>query len=529
MVMTLRLHLHWLQLEDYSPIRLAGFIRKRWQEVFLHAGTYSLPIAVLTVNDAYSGWGMDAMASVFWTVGAIFEAWQLRKREKAAKKKLVMTPRARRVFILGIIISFIGLKLVGGYFPDDRLGLSMVGSMYLSTAFAGIWLTLAVWLLTPQEKFAQKRYLADARRILGEVKPLIIGVTGSYGKTGVKELLAAMLADRYNVFRPPGSYNTLMGVTRAIREGLRPYHEVFVVEMGAYREGSIKKLCDLVKPQHGIITIIGVQHLERFGSQRAIQRAKGELIRALPSDGLAVLNGDDPLCREIGDERKGEVLYFSSSKSWSQSANTSHPLTVFASNIRISPTGSDFDITFADGEVLPVHLSLLGRAAVSNAIAAAAMADRMGISRQGIARGLASMPHVRHRLEPRTGEGGVTVIDDAFNSNPIGAEGALEVLGMATGGRRILVTPGMIELGIIEDEANRTFGRQAAKACDLAVLVGVKRIEPIREGLLAEGFPAENIWIVPTLTAGLERLKTYLKPGDVMLLENDLPDQYAGA
>lgn len=527
MVMMLRQHLHWLQLEDYSPSRMFGFVAKHLQKVIFHSGFFAVPLAIVSARQCNCGWGMESLAATFWAVGAVFEGYMLIRQEKTAKKKLVFTPRAKRIFILGLIFSFLGLKALGLLFPPEHFGMAMIGSMYLSTIMAGVWLTLAVAVLWPQEKISQKRYLADARRILAEIRPLIIGITGSYGKTGTKEILAAMLADRYNVFRPPGSYNTLMGVTRAIREGLRPYHEAFVVEMGAYREGSIQKLCDLTHPMHGIITIIGVQHLERFGSQKAIQRAKGELIRALPPDGVAVLNGDDPLCQEIGDARQGEVIYFSNSDPIPNS-KIQNLKYVIASNIRITPTGSDFDLIFPDGEVLPVHLTLLGRAAISNAVAAAAMAERLGVSRVGIARVLSTMPHVRHRLEPRTGEGGITVIDDAFNSNPIGAAGALEVLGLATGGRRILVTPGMIELGDLEETANREFGRQAAKSCDLAVLVGVKRVDPIRQGLLSGGFPAENIWVVPTLTEGLEKLKTYLKPGDTMLLENDLPDQYAG-
>ncbi len=532
MVMMLRQHLHWLQLEDYSPSRLFAFASKRWQSVVLRAGAFSLPFALLTLRDCNCGWKIESIAALVWALGSGYEGWRLLKQEKSAKKKLVITPRARRIFIFGIVFSFIGLKAIGLLFPSELFGMAMIGSMYLSTVLAGVWLTLAVGLLWPQEMLAQRRYIADAKRILGEVRPLIIGITGSYGKTGTKEILAAMLADRYNVFRPPGSYNTLMGVTRAIREGLRPYHEVFVVEMGAYREGSIQKLCDMTHPMHGIITTIGVQHLERFGSQKAIQRAKGELIRALPPDGVAVLNGDDPLCREIGEARQGEVIYFSISDNNSgqniQKSEEKYPKWISASNIQITPTGSTFDINFTDGTKTPVHLALLGRAAIANALAAAAMGERNGVSKDGIARVLSTLPHIRHRLEPRTGEGGITVIDDAFNSNPVGAAGALEVLAMATGGRRVLVTPGMIELGEMEVSANRTFGVQAASSCDLAVLVGVKRVEPIREGLLSAGFPAENIWVVATLTEGLERLKGYLKPGDTMLLENDLPDQYAG-
>jgi UDP-N-acetylmuramoyl-tripeptide--D-alanyl-D-alanine ligase len=156
------------------------------------------------------------------------------------------------------------------------------------------------------------------------------------------------------------------------------------------------------------------------------------------------------------------------------------------------------------------------------------MAERFGVARLGIARALAGIAHVRHRLEPKVGDGGITILDDAFNSNPTGAAVALEVLASAKGGRRILVTPGMIELGDIEIEANYRFGKQAAKSSDLAVLIGVKRIEPIRKGLVDAGMSPENIWVASTLTEGLEQLKGYLKSGDVMLLENDLPDQYAG-
>ena len=176
--------------------------------------------------------------------------------------------------------------------------------------------------------------------------------------------------------------------------------------------------------------------------------------------------------------------------------------------------------------MIPVHLSLLGRSAIHNAAAAAAMADQLGVPRKSIVAALARMPHVKHRLEPIKQEGGITVLDDAFNSNPIGAKNALEVLCQAKGGRRVLVTPGMVELGDLEERANYEFGRQAAEACDLVVLVGQKRIEPIKRGLIDAGFDKNNIWVAGSLDESLKRLKSYLKQGDTMLLENDLPDQY---
>ncbi len=633
---TLKRYLHLLQLEDYSPRRMWRIIIRRpillqplgfeliGALVIIAAGfiavqdvtnrVYSDPWPKLNVGltGAFINWFLP-IGWTIWGLGCAWRGWQVRRTLRKAKKSLVMTARARRIFWTGLAFSlavFFVLTLIvfSRYFtktavlgaaimmPADApktwlivaikasvfLWMGLLAAMYLVERTGAIHLTVSIGLLWPVENAIQRRYLKEARRILSEMNPQAIGITGSYGKTGTKELLSAMLATKYNVFRPPGSYNTLMGVTRVVRESLRPFHELFVVEMGAYRIGTIERLCRLVGPRYGILTGIGVQHLERFKSREAIRLAKAELVMALPSDGIAVLNGDDPLCRRIGASYSGEVVYFSvrgdeiTSDGTPQQDYTPpaiaegddkfhtppaiaggddkfhtppaiaggddkfhtppaiaggenggvNPQTIHARNITITSSGSDFELLFPDGEVLPVHLSLLGRSAVANATAAAAMADRLGVARRDIAGTLASMPHVRHRLEPIPGEGGVRVLDDAYNSNPIGARDALELLSTTEGGRRILVTPGMVELGPIEEQANYQFGRQAATACDLAVLVGGKRVEPIREGLLNKGFSSEKIWVVPTLNEGLDRLKGYLKPGDTMLLENDLPDQY---
>jgi len=596
-------NLHVLQLEDYEPARAISVVSRRPNLLRLFgpevvAGVVVIigSLAMFLISRSIAGmWSsvfrsckvLTAFGLFAWGLLYIYRSLRFRKCLKSAKKPLVVTPRARRIFIMGLIIGMLifamlyfvnlnvfwkpvcitPLRLPGLYIPlwgDLRFELpggrisgyevrqlagfyflvsGMVISMYLIERLSFIWLSMAVWILKPYENAIQQDFIADAERILKELNPLVIGVTGSYGKTGVKELLSAMLAEKYNVFRPPGSYNTLMGVTRIIRERLRPFHEVFVVEMGAYRKGSITKLCNLVKPQHGIITIIGVQHLERFKTKENIKAAKAELVHALPFDGIAVLNGDDPVCLEIGAEFKGNVVYFSveDDVDVEKGMDAAGIPVVRAENIRITSNGSDFDLVFYDDpsppvsggklkggveERISVHLSLLGRSAVSNACAAAAMADQLGVPRRAIALILDSIPHIKHRLEPIQREGGITVLDDAFNSNPIGAKNALEVLAGAVGGRRILVTPGFVELGRMEQEANYQFGKQAALACDLVVLVGVRRIEPIRKGLLDAGFSDEKIWTVDSLNDGLERLKSYLQPGDSMLLENDLPDQY---
>ncbi|MFH0764988.1 MAG: UDP-N-acetylmuramoyl-tripeptide--D-alanyl-D-alanine ligase [Calditrichota bacterium] len=563
----LRRGLHLLQLEDYSPRRMLEVLQQRrgwfgsrlpmWIDLCFVAATllfinsqspksirFSFPSNILIILLIA---GLIAVN--------LYSVRLLRKKLKEAKKPLVITARAKRILIVSgaftillmTILIISRLILLTKFFlyhpraPEYQLNLliallhTTILHVVVIKYIAGLIPIAALHILRPYEWLTQRRYLKQAQAILQEMKPLVIGITGSYGKTGTKEILSALLAEKFNVFRPPGSYNTLMGVTRVVREGLRPYHEVFVVEMGAYRVGSITKLCELTRPQHGIITTIGVQHLERFKTQETIKRAKSELIKALPGGGIAVLNGDNQACREIGSEYGGEVIYFSVEGG---GATPPYPLLpaggelkrgVRLTDIVISLSGSDFNVHFPDGKATPLHLPLLGRAAISNAAAAIALADRLGVPRTALKAALTRLPQVCHRLELIRRSDGVIILDDAFNSNPIGAACALEVLSQAKTGRRILVTPGMVELGDLEAEANYQFGRQAALACDLALLVGLKRIEPIRQGLLKEGFNAAMIWTAPTLQEGLDRLQSYLKPGDVLLLENDLPDQYAGA
>ncbi len=595
--------LHILQLEDYEPNRmlrsylqrkadidLVGFELVGMIIIILTSFSASCPAGFLQRTDFFStdyiGAILPAVGLLLAAVGFGLRGLKANRKLMQSKKKLVLTNRAKRILAAGQIISLIIMVIIL-YLLLSRFSVNLnlaactsvpfllCLAMYVTEWLAPLWLSGAVLALQPVEKSIQNSYIKEAKQILQEFNPLVIGITGSYGKTGTKEILSAMLSEEYNVFKPPGSYNTLMGVTRIIRERLRHYHEIFVAEMGAYRIGSIKKLCDLTKPKHGIITIIGMQHLERFKTQDNIQKAKGELVEALPPDGIAVLNGDDPRCREIGKMHSGDVVYFRVESE--DGLDENDVPAVIAKNIKLGVNGSEFTLLFSGGGGSPlpplergvlaaalskegkekiapapfkgnilklapplskggrgdpieldVFLPLLGRPAIANATAAAAMAHRLGTPLKKIKRALKSIPQVEHRLEYKQGDGGVNIIDDAFNSNPIGAKSALEVLARATGGRRILVTPGMVELGELEEQANYEFGKQAAGSCDLAVLIGVQRVQPIKRGLIDGGFDENAIWVVPSLKEGLDKLKAYLKTGDTILLENDLPDQYAG-
>jgi len=567
--------LHLLQLEDYSPYRM---LRMHLKQIDFKKGLGLEHYGILIIVGVFTVIsltekkinllggnltfvlvvGFSFVGFTLWYIG-VRRAFQRKKVAlESAKKKLVMTNRAKRIkraaYLTTAIFLAVYLAMVVVYYLSmyDKMAhpigqimsspysnlLSLIWirsgrlfilvaiflfvplTSYIVSRVVPVFLTISIIVLSPHEKLTQLRFMRDAKSILMEFKPLVIGITGSYGKTSVKEILTVLLSESYNVCTTPSSYNTLMGVTRVIREKLRHYHEVFIVEMGAYREGSIAKLCHLTEPTHGLITIIGLQHLERFQSQRSIQRAKGELIRALPSNGIAILNADDPLSCEIGADYAVRAKYFSMSRA------SRDKEVVFVSNVELSLSGSRFDVNFPDGDVISISLPLLGRSAIINAVAAMTMADILGVNRIFMKKALVDIPQVRHRLELILRADGVMVIDDAFNSNPIGAAHALEVLSKATAGKRILITPGMVELGEKEDEANRKFGALAAECCDLVILVGGQRIKPIEQGLISGGFAVENIWIVPGFKAGMERLEVVLKSGDTILIENDLPDQY---
>jgi UDP-N-acetylmuramoyl-tripeptide--D-alanyl-D-alanine ligase len=318
----------------------------------------------------------------------------------------------------------------------------------------------------------------------------------------------------------PASYNSFLGVIRAINEHLTARHRAFVVEMGMFRRGDIAELCELVHPTVGVVTAIGPMHLERLGSMEAIAAAKGELLDALPRDGHFLTNADDPLCCELAARATVPVTLFGME---SESAQ------VLAREIGLADGRTTFKLHLDGAQSPPIRVSagLLGRHNVSNLLAAAAVGRVLGISPERIADGLGRVEAPAHRLQPiHNRRASIVVIDDAYNSNPDGAAAALEVLREHPASRRLLVTPGMVELGELEEELNRRFGEQAAVVCDLAILVGETRAAPIREGLASGGMDPASVHVVPDIAAATDLLGRLTRAGDVVLFENDLPDTY---
>ncbi len=459
-----------------------------------------------------------------------------------AKKPLVYTARAKRLLSAALVISaLLAVGLAAGLWgivsPPAGLQVTSItfgwGAAFLlglgiltERGVIALVLMLANVVMFPVEWQVRQYYLRKAKAKLARLHPRVIGITGSYGKTSTKQILRTILSARFKTLATPGSSNTPMGVCRVINNDLLPEHEVFIVEMGAYKRGEIAELCRIARPEMSILTAVGPQHLERFGSIENVMRGKNEIMEALPPGAPAIYNGDNPYCQRLMREMRaaGKVRVFSYSL---DPAN--HDAQVVADEMQISRQGLTFRVTYRgeQGEEQAVMRSrLLGKHNVSNILAAVTAALLCGMRLDEIAKAVELVEPVEHRLQLIQGAGGVTVIDDAYNANPEGVRTALEVLAQFNDGKRVLVTPGMVELGPIEEEENYRFGQRAAASCDVVILVGRRRTAPIARGLRDAGFPEQQIFVVGSLNEATEQMKRVVAPGAVVLFANDLPDTY---
>jgi len=504
---------HYFQLESYQFPGFFHSIKRNIKRailpgVMLGVLFFALYIAAGNIMESTEGFVLFLIAMVVFVLSGL-GGWWIGKlfQDPKAKKPLNITARVKRLYAVLFVVS-IGVCIA----------IDAMDALYLlifMPLFLPVWVALAGLLAWPIEKGVSEFYFRDARRKLLSMERLIrIGITGSYGKTSVKFILGTILSEKYKTFVTPASFNTPMGVTRAIREGLQPSHQVFISEMGARHVGDIKEMCRLVKPQYGILCSVGPQHLETFKSIDRIMKTKYELIDALPETGCAVFPDDCGICRELYEKtEKSKVLVSITGKA-----------DVYAEAIKATPSGSQFDLHF-NGKMYPCKTKLLGAHNIQNILLAAAMAFQIGLSPEQVVNGIANAEPVEHRLQIVPSGNGMTVIDDAFNSNPVGASAALDVL-RSFEARRIIITPGMVELGDIEADYNRTFGAQIAKSADIAIVIGKKRAVPIVEGLKTGGMEDENIFVVSSLDDSTAVLQKIMRAGDVILYENDLPDNY---
>lgn len=508
--------LHMLQLESYQ---MPGYRRYLASHPQVMRGAALLSGLVCTAASLalsflltmfVRGNTPNVLANIAASAMAVLCALKMEadRRGTKEKKPFAYTPRMKRLIGCTAVISAVAaLALCTTPVPPFIL-LSLVP-----------WLPMAsATLMQPWENHVNMGFFRDAQATLAARPDLIkIGITGSFGKTSTKFVLATILSEKYCVLATPASFNTPMGLTRVIREKLEPRHEVFIAEMGARHKGDIRELVELVHPQYGLLTSVGAQHLETFGDMETIARTKYELIEGIEEEnGSAFFVSDDGIVDSLYARAGCEKTLVCDARAEGG---------CYARDIESGPSGSRFTLVL-QGREIPVTTALLGMHNIKNICLACACAARLGLNDTQIMRGVSRLKPVEHRLQLLPSAGGIAVIDDAFNANPVGAKEALRVLGSFPG-RHIVVTPGFVEEGGMEETMNRELGAQIAENCDIAILIGKKHAGPIARGAKENGMPEQAIHLVGSLEEAQKILGAIGMKGDTVLFENDLPDNYS--
>ncbi|MEE3494430.1 MAG: UDP-N-acetylmuramoyl-tripeptide--D-alanyl-D-alanine ligase [Butyrivibrio sp.] len=532
-VLGLRYYTHMLQLSSYQFQGYFRFLKTTVTKYGLHAGAAAAIFGAgfFKYAEAVEETDMNKIAVVLTVLSFVFLVLMaVMYIPRKAKKKFVVTQRVQRLFItyavLFVLVAVIAAVCVT-FGADWSAGKRALAAFFVAAyiGFLPLVVALANLINKPIENRINQWFIDDAKRILKEHQGLrIIGVTGSYGKTSVKYYLTTLLSEKYRVLMTPESYNTPMGIVRTIREKMVPTHEIFVCEMGARHLHDIKEITDIVHPDDGILTSIGYQHLETFHSLENIVSTKYELLDAVDekekAEGaqkgkhLKFANGDNEIIM-ANMKYKDAITY-----------GVSEGCDYRVSDISVTGAGTTFNVTTPEGETSEFSTKLVGRHNVENIAGAIAVAASFGVPMNKLRMAVRRIQPVPHRLE-LVRHGSVAILDDAYNSNPNGAKVALETLALFENSVKILVTPGMVELGAKEDEYNEEFGKQAAAVCDYIILVGEKQTHAIKKGALGAGFAEDKLFVKNSLTEATQ-LMYELEAGreKVILLENDLPDNY---
>jgi UDP-N-acetylmuramoyl-tripeptide--D-alanyl-D-alanine ligase len=511
-----RYYLHVFQLEGYKNHEFSGWLRRQpLRTIVLRRYLVASGIILFLWAQPLFDTEVVRLIGLFgW--GIVFSSARLYRTDKA-KKPLVFTARLWRLLAADIGFSFL-FVVAGGVaaVSESQVAWYLLG-LLAADMLAPRLVSFAGRSMGPAEKRIQDGFKQQARdRLARQRDTTVIGITGSYGKTSVKFAIAEVLRQQFNVLETPGSYNTPMGICKVINNDLENWHQFLVLEMGARYAGDIKELCEIAVPDVAVLTSIGDAHLETMGSEEAIARTKGELIDSMKPGGPVVANGDDDAVVRLTARATGPVLLVSTLRS---------DVDIYANDITYDLNGCHFRVVDKDGNEAQMSSLLLGRHNVTNILLALAVGHHHGLTLRQMAHAVSRLKPVAHRLQLRK-EGDISVIDDAFNANPVGARSAIEVLSKFKTGQRIVVTPGMIELGDRQDAENHALGAFMVGKVDSAILVGRSQTAPILQGLIDSGFSEHRITVVDSLFDAQRILRETLKPGDVVLYENDLPDHY---
>ncbi|MDD6467207.1 MAG: UDP-N-acetylmuramoyl-tripeptide--D-alanyl-D-alanine ligase [Erysipelotrichaceae bacterium] len=423
---------------------------------------------------------------------------------------LKWTARLVRLTIVMILIHACWIYLVLRY---GRWALYGYGFLW---CFVSSWFLVYIgWVcLYPLEWLIQWYYRQDAKRLLKDQKMPIVAITGSYGKTSCKYILDQLLNSRYYGLKTPKSYNTAMGIARTIRKQLKPFHEYFICEMGSDHIGEIETMMQFVQPKYGVVTTIGHQHLQTFGTMRNIIQEKMSLIEQLPRDGIGFLNQDNLYIREYELQNTCQIIGFSHQ----------HPSDYQLVRYEDSDKGTKFTIRIHQKEEYEFETLLYGKNHLMNLTAMIAVAHTLGMSMEELQKNVKKIEAIEHRLEKKEIQGRIC-FDNSYSSNLESAKESMELLAKQAN-KRVLITPGLVDLDQKQEEMNFEFGCHIKDCADVVCFVGEHQTQSIQAGLLQSGFPSENIFVVNSMAEALQKSLELTTVGDCILIENDLPKVY---
>ena len=506
-----------LQLSDY---KLVGYIE--WAKdtkakylsriVFLAFLSFACAIVInacfirYSNYIAYSGLILYVILTIIF-ISNLFSA----KKKTPLRSTYRMNRLITTLFIVCAFTTF-GLIELSTILPN----ILYINIITLSPILLIFLVPLAHILIYPFEELNKLRHINKAKRKLKKYPYLIkIGITGSYGKTSTKYILNSILSSKYNVCMSPHSFNTPMGLCKVVDKYLEPYHEVLIAEMGANACGDISFLYNMIEPKIGIITGVSNQHLRTFYSINNIKNTKFELVKSIQKneEGYMSFNGDNETCKEFYENCKCEKVLVS----------TKEKTDIYAKDIKVTTQGTTFTLVY-DNKSYACETSLIGKHNIQNILLATSIALKLNVPIQSIIESIKELEPVAHRLELKNA-GKYTILDDSYNSSVQGYKSALEVLSLFEG-KKIIVTPGLVELGLEEKQCNKDFGLAISKICDICIVVNQANAKEIIEGIKSNEESKTQIIEAINLADARLKLNECVEENACILFENDLPDNY---
>lgn len=391
---------------------------------------------------------------------------------------------------------------------------SAIFSLFVFDVFGLFITSFIVLFVQPFIVLYRNIFVLDkAKKIIEKRKDLIvIGITGSYGKTSTKEFLTTILGEKFNVLSTLSHENSEMGISKRIIKDLKIEHQIFVVEMGAYGKGGIKLLSDITKPQIGILAGINSQHISLFGSQETIIKTKYELIEALPKSGLAVFNGDNKYCAELYSKTdKTKKMY-----------KVNDEADVWASNVDVQKDKIGFTVNLKSGKPFTVSANILGGQNVSNLLAAITVASYLGMTEDEIVEGVQKIVISQGSIKRLSDSNDPYYLDSTYSANPDGVLADLEYL-KTWPAHKAIVMPCLIELGNTAGELHKNIGKKIGEICDLAIITSAEHYKDIKEGALSAGMTNDKIFFLENPDEIINQINIFASEGDVVLLESRVP------